>query len=186
MAVKQRIQSSHMPPCHRHMVIATNFSSMFDLLLCSTPQAWAECCLELTAVSGYRMFLGLFGYDWEGFEWGGGGLTGALGPTSTTTFAGVAGRWGGGGTPSFSDRFLRRWGTPSHVAGAICMQSIRTSPVPTASIQRGLVKVGGGGVIRAINSITRRNTQNPCRAILFFLAKAKMSWRSLLTSQYSR
>ena len=51
-----------MPPCHRHMVIATNFSSMFDLLLCSTPQTWAECCLELTAVSGYRMFL-----------WGGGG-----------------------------------------------------------------------------------------------------------------
>ena len=111
--IKQRIQSSHMPPCHRHMVIATNFSSMFngictcpspprqalnimeqrhsgwarvpalrvlndnrghthvlnycllrkqgfDLLLCSTPQAWAECCLELTAVSGYRMFHGPF------------------------------------------------------------------------------------------------------------------------------
>ena len=50
-----------MPPCHRHMVFATNFSSMFDLLLCSTPQTWAECCLELTAVSGYRMFLGPFG-----------------------------------------------------------------------------------------------------------------------------
>ena len=56
--IKQRIQSSHMPPCHRHMVIATHFSSMFDLLLCSTP---AECCLELTTVSGYRMFLGPFG-----------------------------------------------------------------------------------------------------------------------------
>ena len=40
-AIQQRIQSSHMPPCHRHMVIATNFSSMFDLLLCSTPQTWA-------------------------------------------------------------------------------------------------------------------------------------------------
>ena len=52
-AIKQRIQSSHMPPCHRHMVIATNFSSLFDLLLCSTPQTRAECCLELTAVSGY-------------------------------------------------------------------------------------------------------------------------------------
>ena len=60
-AIKQQIQSSHMPPCHRHMVIATNFSSIFDLLLCSTPQTRAECCLELTAVSGYRMFLGLFG-----------------------------------------------------------------------------------------------------------------------------
>ena len=33
-----------MPPCHRPMVIATNFSSMFDLLLCSTPQTWSECC----------------------------------------------------------------------------------------------------------------------------------------------
>ena len=61
VATKQRIQSSHMPPCHRHMVIATNFSSLFDLVLCSTPQTWAEYCLELTAVSGYRMFLGPFG-----------------------------------------------------------------------------------------------------------------------------
>ena len=60
-AIKQRIQSSHMPTCHRHMVFATNFSSMFDLLLCSTSQTWAECCLELTAVSGYQMFLGPFG-----------------------------------------------------------------------------------------------------------------------------
>ena len=50
-----------MPPCHRHMVIATNFSSLFDLPLCSTPQTGAECCLELTAVGGYRMFLGPFG-----------------------------------------------------------------------------------------------------------------------------
>ena len=50
-----------MPQCHRHMVIATNFSSMFDFLLCSTPQMRAECCLELTAVSGCRMFLGPFG-----------------------------------------------------------------------------------------------------------------------------
>ena len=44
-----------MPPCHRHMVIATNFSSLFDLLLCSTPQTRAECYLELTAVSGYHV-----------------------------------------------------------------------------------------------------------------------------------
>ena len=51
-AIKQRIQSSHMPPCHRHMVVATKFSSMFDLLLCSTPQTWAECCLELTTLGG--------------------------------------------------------------------------------------------------------------------------------------
>ena len=50
-AIKQRIPSSHMPPCHRDMVIATNVSSMFDRLLCSTPQTWAECCLEFTAVS---------------------------------------------------------------------------------------------------------------------------------------
>ena len=50
-----------MPPCHRHMVIATNLSSLFDLLLCSTPQMRAECCLEFTAVSGYRMLLGPFG-----------------------------------------------------------------------------------------------------------------------------
>ena len=54
-----------MPRCHRHMVIATKCSSMFDLLLCSTPQTWAECCLELTAVSGYRMFLGPFGQAYE-------------------------------------------------------------------------------------------------------------------------
>ena len=59
--MKQRIQSSHMPPCHRHVVIAANVSSMFDLLLCITPQMRAECCLELTAVSGYGMFLGPFG-----------------------------------------------------------------------------------------------------------------------------
>ena len=58
---KATIQSSHMPRRHRHMVIATNLSSLFDLLHCSTPQTGAECCLELTAVSGYRMFLGPFG-----------------------------------------------------------------------------------------------------------------------------
>ena len=50
-----------MPPCHRHMVIATNLSSLFDLLRCSTPQTRAEYCLVLTSVSGYRMFLGPFG-----------------------------------------------------------------------------------------------------------------------------
>ena len=50
-----------MPLCHRHMVIATTLSSLFDLLLRSTPQTRAEGCLELTAVSGYRMFFGPFG-----------------------------------------------------------------------------------------------------------------------------
>ena len=29
-------------------------------LTCCTPQTRAKCCLELTAVSGYRMFLGPF------------------------------------------------------------------------------------------------------------------------------
>ena len=48
-----------MPPCHRRMVIATNFSSMFDLLHCSIPQTRAGCCLDFIVVSGYRMFLGL-------------------------------------------------------------------------------------------------------------------------------
>ena len=58
-ATKQRIQSSHMPPCHRHMVIATNLSSLFDLLHCSIPQTTTECRLEFAEVSGCRMFLGL-------------------------------------------------------------------------------------------------------------------------------
>ena len=60
-AIKQRIQSSHVPTRHGHLVIATNLNSLFDLLRCSTPQTRAEGCLQLTAVSGYRMFLGLFG-----------------------------------------------------------------------------------------------------------------------------
>ena len=59
LAIKQRIQSSHIPPCRRHMVIATNLSSLFDLLHCSTPQTRAECCLEFAVGSGYRMFPGL-------------------------------------------------------------------------------------------------------------------------------
>ena len=41
VAIKQRIQSSHIPPCHRHMVIGTNLSSLFDMLLFSTPQTRA-------------------------------------------------------------------------------------------------------------------------------------------------
>ena len=65
-AIEQRIQSSHIPPCHRHMVIATNLTSLCDLLHCSIPQARTECCLEFTAVGGYRMFLVLSG--------GGGGV----------------------------------------------------------------------------------------------------------------
>ena len=59
--MKQRIQSSHIPLCHRHMVIATNLISLFDLLHCSIPQMRSDCCLEFAVVSGYRMFLGLFG-----------------------------------------------------------------------------------------------------------------------------
>ena len=59
LAIKQRIQSSHIPPCRRHMVIATNLSSWFDLLHCSTPQTRAECCLEFAVGSGYGMFPGL-------------------------------------------------------------------------------------------------------------------------------
>ena len=50
-----------MPPCHRHMVIATSFSSLFELLQCSIPQMRAECCLEITAVDGHRTFPGLSG-----------------------------------------------------------------------------------------------------------------------------
>ena len=60
-AIKQRIQSSHMPPCHRHMVIATNLSSLFDLLHRSIPQTRAKCCLEFTVGNGYRTFAGLSG-----------------------------------------------------------------------------------------------------------------------------
>ena len=43
------------------MVIATNLSSLFDLLQCSIRQTRAECCLEFTVVSGYRMFPGMSG-----------------------------------------------------------------------------------------------------------------------------
>ena len=35
---EQRIQDSHIPPSHRHMVIVTTLSSLFDLLHCSTHQ----------------------------------------------------------------------------------------------------------------------------------------------------
>ena len=59
--IKQRIQTSHIPPRHRHMVIATNLSSLFDLLHCSIPQTRTECCLDFAVVSGYGMFLGLSG-----------------------------------------------------------------------------------------------------------------------------
>ena len=52
-AIKEQIQSSHIPPCYRHMVIATNFSSLFDVLHCSIPQTRAECCLEITVVDVY-------------------------------------------------------------------------------------------------------------------------------------
>ena len=57
-AIKQRLQSSHIPPCHKHVVIATNLSSLFDLLHCSIPEMRAECSLQFW---GYQMFPGLFG-----------------------------------------------------------------------------------------------------------------------------
>ena len=47
-AIKQRIQSSHIPPCHRHMVIATTLSVHCSALLyCRANQICAEGCLEL-------------------------------------------------------------------------------------------------------------------------------------------
>ena len=58
--MKQRIQSSHIPPCHRHMVIATILSvHCFALLHHNANQTSAECCLEFTARGGYWMFPGL-------------------------------------------------------------------------------------------------------------------------------
>ena len=48
-ALKQWIQSSHIPPCHRHMVITTILSvHCFALLHRSANQTSAECCLEFT------------------------------------------------------------------------------------------------------------------------------------------
>ena len=53
-AIKQRIQSSRIRPCPRHMVIATNLSSLFDLLHCSIPQTRTECCLDFAVVGGLQ------------------------------------------------------------------------------------------------------------------------------------
>ena len=61
LAINQRIQSSHIPAYHRHMVIATNFCSLFDLLHCSITQTRAESCLEITVVNGHRTFPSLSG-----------------------------------------------------------------------------------------------------------------------------
>ena len=46
-----------MPPCHRHMVIATDCSSMFDLLLCSTPQTGPNVALSSPHSSAIECFL---------------------------------------------------------------------------------------------------------------------------------
>ena len=60
--LSNRIQSSHIPPCHKHMVIATILSvPCLAVLHRSANQTSAECCLEFTARGGYRMFLGLSG-----------------------------------------------------------------------------------------------------------------------------
>ena len=55
---EQRILSSHIPPCHTHMVIATILISLFCLAALQHNQTSPECCLEVTAQGGYRMFLG--------------------------------------------------------------------------------------------------------------------------------
>ena len=53
---------SHIPPCHRHMVIATMLPGhCFAVLHRSAHQTSAESCLGFTARGGYRMFLGLCG-----------------------------------------------------------------------------------------------------------------------------
>ena len=60
--VKQRIQSSHIPPSHRHKVIARTLSvHCFAWLHRSATQTSAECCLEFTTRGGYQMFSGLCG-----------------------------------------------------------------------------------------------------------------------------
>ena len=61
-AVKQRTQSSHIPPCHRHMVIVTTLSvHCFALLHHSAPhhtapQTSAECCFEFTTRGSFGLF----------------------------------------------------------------------------------------------------------------------------------
>ena len=60
--MKQRIQSPHIPPCHRRMVIATILSVHCPALLHrSANQKSAKRCLELTTRGGHRMFPGLPG-----------------------------------------------------------------------------------------------------------------------------
>ena len=60
--MKQQTQGSHIPPCHRHMVIATMLPGhCFAVLHRSAHQTSAESCLGFTARGGYRMFLGLCG-----------------------------------------------------------------------------------------------------------------------------
>ena len=60
--MKQRTQSAHIPPCHRHMVIATTLSvHCFAIAHCSANQTSAECCIAFITRGGYRVFLGLSG-----------------------------------------------------------------------------------------------------------------------------
>ena len=52
----QQLQSSNIPPCHRHMVITTILSGhYFALLQRSANQTSAKCCLEFTTRGGYRL-----------------------------------------------------------------------------------------------------------------------------------
>ena len=56
-AIKQRMQSSRVPPCHRHMGIATPLSvHCIALPHRSANQTSAECCPGFTTRGGYRMF----------------------------------------------------------------------------------------------------------------------------------
>ena len=61
------------PPCHRHMVIATNLSSLFDLLHCSIPQTRTKCCRE----------------------WGGGGLRSGIVKSNCEKLRKICGTIGG-------------------------------------------------------------------------------------------
>ena len=56
--MKQWIQSSHIPPCHRHLVITTLSVIVFALLHRSANQTSAECCLEFTTRGGYEIMGG--------------------------------------------------------------------------------------------------------------------------------
>ena len=79
-----------MPPCHRHMVIASTLSvHCFNMLHCSTNKTSAKCCLGFTTQDGYQMFLGLSGS--------------ALRPPNSANSGHVC-VWGGGGSLVLSNQ----------------------------------------------------------------------------------